>query len=65
MCFTLMVEATGFEPTTFASRTQRATNCATPRFFLVNFLLTRRNAYIIANEFLKVNPFYIETESIF
>ena len=27
-----MVEATGFEPTTFASRTQRATNCATPRF---------------------------------
>ena len=28
----LLVEATGFEPTTFASRTQRATNCATPRF---------------------------------
>ena len=27
-----LVEATGFEPTTFASRTQRATNCATPRF---------------------------------
>ena len=32
----LMVEATGFEPTTFASRTRRATSCATPRFF--NFL---------------------------
>ena len=31
-----MVEATGFEPTTFASRTRRATSCATPRFF--NFL---------------------------
>ena len=28
-----MVEATGFEPTTFASRTRRATSCATPRFF--------------------------------
>ena len=27
-----MVEATGFEPTTSASRTLRATNCATPRF---------------------------------
>ena len=31
-----LVEATGFEPTTFASRTRRATSCATPRFF--NFL---------------------------
>ena len=29
----ILVEATGFEPTTFAARTQRATNCATPRFF--------------------------------
>ena len=28
-----LVEATGFEPTTFASRTLRATSCATPRFF--------------------------------
>ena len=28
----VLVEATGFEPTTFASRTQRATNCATPRY---------------------------------
>ena len=28
-----LVEATGFEPTTFASRTRRATSCATPRFF--------------------------------
>ena len=27
-----LVEATGFEPTTLWSRTQRATNCATPRF---------------------------------
>ena len=31
--FGFLVEATGFEPTTFASRTQRATSCATPRFF--------------------------------
>ena len=30
-CRPLMVEATGFEPTTSASRTLRATNCATPR----------------------------------
>ena len=29
----ILVEATGFEPTTFASRTRRATSCATPRFF--------------------------------
>ena len=28
---TFLVEATGFEPTTFASRTRRATSCATPR----------------------------------
>ena len=31
-CTVFLVEATGFEPTTFASRTQRATNCVTPRF---------------------------------
>ena len=31
--YRVLVEATGFEPTTFASRTQRATSCATPRFF--------------------------------
>ena len=30
----VLVEATGFEPTTSASRTLRATNCATPRNFL-------------------------------
>lgn len=30
----IMVEATGFEPTTSWSRTMRATNCATPRFYL-------------------------------
>ena len=28
-----LVEATGIEPTTSASRTLRATSCATPRFF--------------------------------
>ena len=29
----ILVEATGFEPTTLWSRTIRATSCATPRFF--------------------------------
>lgn len=28
----VLVEATGFEPTTLWSRTIRATNCATPRY---------------------------------
>ena len=31
----LMVEATGFEPTTSWSRTMRATNCATPRNLVI------------------------------
>ena len=31
--FRILVEATGFEPTTLWSRTIRATSCATPRFF--------------------------------
>ena len=51
----VLVEATGFEPTTFASRTQRATNCATPRYFA--FPPLDGNAYIITNAFPKVNPF--------
>ena len=33
----IMVEATGFEPTTSASRTLRATNCATPRHRHLSF----------------------------
>ena len=32
-----LVEATGIEPTTSASRTLRATSCATPRFCLLFF----------------------------
>ena len=48
-----LVEATGIEPTTSASRTLRATSCATPRFFIS----LHRNAFIIADTFLKVNSF--------
>ena len=54
----IVVEATGFEPTTFASRTQRATNCATPRRFL-------RNANIITNTCVIVNPFLVGLSNLF
>ena len=57
----VLVEATGFEPTTFASRTQRATNCATPRLFLI-FL--SQNANIITNTKSKVNLFYSQIKTI-
>ena len=52
-----LVEATGFEPTTFASRTQRATNCATPRYYCVFLGFCPWNAIIISNPLLKVNLF--------
>ena len=46
---TVLVEATGLEPTTFASRTQRATNCATPRYSLFRYapqnVLDRKRIY--------------------
>lgn len=34
-----MVEATGFEPTTLWSRTIRATNCATPQYAFIIYLI--------------------------
>ena len=40
----ILVEATGIEPTTSASRTLRATSCATPRLFA--YFLNKRIHYI-------------------
>ena len=60
-----LVEATGFEPTTFASRTQRATNCATPRFSVfLNIVYSHGNANIIPNTFPLVKPFFSNIASL-
>ena len=63
--FGFLVEATRFELTTFASRTQRATNCATPRFSVfLNILYAHGNANIIPNTFPLVKPFFSNIASL-
>ena len=38
-CLHIMVEVTGLEPAASCSQSRRATTCATPRYFYINFFL--------------------------
>ena len=49
----VLVEATGFEPTTLWSRTIRATNCATPRF-PVNYIFICRRRQLNSSRLAKI-----------
>ena len=42
----ILVGMTGFEPATSASRTQRATNCATSRKFVTKLIITVKCQFV-------------------
>ena len=61
----LLVEATGFEPTTSWSRTMRATNCATPRFCAPwKYTFHKKRIYYNKCNF-KCQPFFMGLEKYF